>query len=481
MSNNDLTIFFENQITEILFNQYKIKFTSFLDSINIQIQKENSFDFFEYNFNFEYLHQYKLLMGNLTINEMIDFINTLIERKNIKIEENKINMKLILISNIPKYENVELILTKKDVLSNEIIEKIINEIKNLKEENSDLKKNNIELNKRVKLIEEEKLNKINDLEKRIERLEKISKANLKYKLKNINSINSHNGSLNSISSFPSGNLISVSNDKSINIYDINLNVLQNIKKAHDDSIIYVEVKDENNFITCSNDKNIKLWIKNNNEFEINKIIQNAHNSQINKVIYCNNRNLISCSDDKNIKIWKENNNNNYDNIKILTHSKFICSILLLEDKNILISSGGDGTKFWDLNDYNNIKCIKYFNETWCGWHEGLCKLDEDTIIVQDILTNSLKVISISTKEIIKKINHPYICKTICLIKDKGIFLVGGVSKDITIYKNNNYQCIKTIKDAHDHYIEGFIELKSGVVISYSNTIIKIWNFEILNN
>ena len=51
-----------------------------------------------------------------------------------------------------------------------------------------------------------------------------------------------------------------------------------------------------------------------------------------KVIYCLNGNLISCSWDNKIKIWKENNNNNYDNIKILTHSDNINSILLLEDK-----------------------------------------------------------------------------------------------------------------------------------------------------
>ena len=252
MFNNDLSLLFENQITEIYFNQYKIKFTSILDSMNIQIQLQNSFNLYESSFNFENLHNYKLLMGNLTINEMIDFINSLIERKNIKIEENNINMKLILISNIPKYENVELKLNKKELLSNEIIEQIINEIKYLKEENIDLKKNNIELNKKIKLIEEETINKnniINDLEKRIERLEKISKSQLKYNLKNIYSIQSHNSWINSISCFPSGNIISVSYDKSINIYDINLNILQNIKNAHDKTINYVEIKDENNFIT----------------------------------------------------------------------------------------------------------------------------------------------------------------------------------------------------------------------------------------
>ena len=471
-----------NQSIQKIFNEYQIKLSIILDSINIQIQKQNSFDIYENNFNIEYLQQERLLMGNLTINQMIDFITSLIDLKNIKIEENKINMKLILISSFPIYPNVELILNKKELLSNEIIEKIINEIKYLKEENSELKKNNIELNQKIKLIEEEKLNKINEMEKRIKRLEGFHKDEIKNQiiscnLNNIKSIQSHNDYwINSLSCFPSGNIISVSNDKSINIYDITLNILQNIKNAHDDTIIYVEIKDENNFITCSKDKNIKLWIKNDNEFKINKIIKNAHEDQINKVIYCSNGNLISCSNDKNIKIWKENNNNNYDNIKTLTHSNYVDSLLLFEDKNILISSGGDGTKFWDLNDYNNINCIKYFKETWCGWHGGLCKLDEDRIIVKTAKNNSLKVISISKKEIIKVINHPFECWAIYLIKDKGIFLVGGKSKDIMIYRNDNYECIQTIKNAHDDDIQDLIELKDGSIISCSYKIMKIWNF-----
>ena len=156
------------------------------------------------------------------------------------------------------------------------------------------------MNKRIKLIEEEKINKdnkINEMEKRIERLEKFHKPKIQLtscNLTNIYSIEPHNGWINSLFCFPSGNIITVSADKSIIIYDINLNILQNIKNPHDYSIIYVEIKDENNFITGSTDKNIKLWIKNNNEFKMNKIIKNAHEDKIFKVIYCSNGNLISC-------------------------------------------------------------------------------------------------------------------------------------------------------------------------------------------
>ena len=260
MSNFDAPQFFENQSTTITYNEYNIQLISNKESIIIKIQ--DSINIYESNFNIEYLRKNKLLMGNLTIQEMIEFINTLITFKNIKLEKINNNMKLILISTFPIYPNVELILNKKELLANEIIERIINEIKYLKEENSDLKKTNIELNKKIKLIEEEKKkekNKINELEKRIKKLERFHKGESKNNnLTYICSIQSHNSFITSVSIFPSGNIISVSSDKSINIYDINLNILQRIENAHDDSIIYVEIKDESNFITCSKDKNIKI-------------------------------------------------------------------------------------------------------------------------------------------------------------------------------------------------------------------------------
>ena len=230
----------------------------------------------------------------------------------------------------------------------------------------------------------------------IEKLQGFHKIKDKHKiqlkscnLKNITSIHCHNNCITSVSIFPSGNIISTSYDQSIIIYDIFFKILQYIQNAHHYCINYVEIKDENNFITCSFDKSIILWIKNNNEFKINKIIKNAHDDAIIKVIYCSNNNLISCSYDKTIKIWKENNN--YENIKILNHSDKITSLLLLEDKNILISSGLDGTKLWNYNEINNINLIKEFKETYCGWNQGLCRLNHDIIIVKGQKENTIKI------------------------------------------------------------------------------------------
>ena len=73
--------------------------------------------------------------------------------------------------------------------------------------------------------------------------------------------------------------------------------------------------------------------------------------------------------------------------------------------------------------------------------------------------------------------NPFKCYGISLIEDKGIFLVGGGSKNIRIYRNDNYECIQEIKNAHNDDIKGFIELKDGSIASFSDDqTIKIWSF-----
>ena len=296
-------------------------------------------------------------------------------------------------------------------------------------------------------------------------------------LKMINSINFHNDEINSMSIFPSGNLISVSDDKSIKIYDNNFNILQSIENAHDDSIDYVDIKDENNFVTCSKDKTIKTWINKNNKnkFVLNKIIKNAHNRTLWKVIYCKNGNLISCSWDKTIKIWDETKKNNYQLITILSYLNHIWSILLLEDKNLLLSSGSGGTYFWKLITYEYIFHIKDAN---CYDNNGLKRIDENRIIVGGD-SEIINIISICDRKIIKKIESDFRCLGIYVIPNKEIFLIGGFN-DIKIYRYDIYECILIIKNAHNGAIYGFVQVNNNLIAFYGNDkIIRIWSINSL--
>ena len=283
-------------------------------------------------------------------------------------------------------------------------------------------------------------------------------------------INAHHDTIHLISSFPSGNFISVSNDRTIKIFDNNLNNIQTIIDAHDDNINYIDIKDENNFMTCSYDC-IKTFNKNsfqNNIFRFNKIIKNAHYDTIYCIKYYLNTNIISCSRDKTIKLWEEKNEQ-YQCITIIKLSLCIKSLLILKTKNIFISSGFEGTNLWNMY---NFECITNIKEVICYNTNMLKELDDDRIIVGDDI---IKVISISNKTIIKEINNEFRCIGLCVIREKKIFLIGGYDNKIRIYRSDIFELIETINNAHDDWIYGFTQLKNDLIATYGrDRIIKIW-------
>ena len=113
---------FNNTSIQKQYQQYLIKLSSDLDIIKILIEKDNTI--YESNFNLEYLHQHKLLISSFTIKEIIEFIIGLIDMNKIEIKEENTNLKLILISTLPNHSNVELNLLKKNIISNEMINKL---------------------------------------------------------------------------------------------------------------------------------------------------------------------------------------------------------------------------------------------------------------------------------------------------------------------------------------------------------------------
>ena len=289
------------------------------------------------------------------------------------------------------------------------------------------------------------------------------------KFQKIISIKVHENNINSVSTFPNGNIISVSADKSIKIYDkINYTIIQNIIDAHQDRIVYVDIIDDNNFITCSSDKSIKTWNKNNqNIFYNNKSILNAHEDIITKLLHYQTNKIISCSWDHYIKIWEEKDNN-YIMKNTFKDENVICCILLLYDKNYLISGGEDGIKFWNLI---NFKVIVSFKNTFCGCWNSLSIINEDYILTDG--QNDIKIISISQKAIIKNIFLNFDIISSIYIKDRKIILIGNEDK-IIIMGADNFEIIQT----YNNYLnnKGMIQLNDGSIATFGNDkTIKIWN------
>ena len=490
----------KNKIEKI-FNNWKLILNQDNDSITININKINTYEIYNNNYKLEELQSFKIFSSIGTIKDIINLFCKQIEQKKIKIEENAKNLKLAFLFNIAEFSNIELILYPKGKLSEEVIEIIINQMENLKEENKKLKKKIKAFEKKENLRKEEMENQkeeiknqqkhlfsfdetINQIKERInilleEFLYRETKQKVQLKNSNltlIKSIDAHENTINVISNFPSGISVSVSDDKKIKFWDQDFNLNQVI--TNDKNILYLSIKDENNFVTSSKDKRIITWVKINEKFQKDKIIYNAHNNDIYKVIYnSKNNNLISCSADETVKIWEpnKNNNNNYQCSTILTHSGIITSILLLEDKNILVlSSEWSGTKFWNNNNYEYINYIK---EAECCESNALCRLNNDKIIVGGGFDYIMKVISLSEKKIVQEINNQSKCCGICIVEKKNVFLTGGLNGDIRIFRIDNYEYIRTVKYAHDDGIYGLTLLKNGNIASYSgDQTIKIWKF-----
>ena len=460
-------------------NNFQIELFPYTNSIKFKITQLDSNIIYESDLEITTLRKNKLLFSSSSVETMIDFLKELILNKNVEIKEENNIIKLTFISTLYTIPNVDLYIYKKNEdLSKEKDE----ERKNENEIILDLKnKINVIINKEIQVIEEmNNLNKeiieqkkiINNLNKKLNELNELNNdfriSRLKNKKMNFSKIINNKEQIYSISIFPSGKILIISNDIIIRIFDNNFNIIQIIEKAHLKVIMYCDIKNEENFCTCSLDKNIKTWIKKENKFIQNKILENAHDDIIRKVLYYSEEKIISCSFDFSVKIWEEKKYN-YIILKILKHNDKVNSILLLN--NILISSGEDGTKFWNLKDYNLIFNI---NETFCGSWNALSNIDNDKIIVQGKNTNCLKVISINEKKIILNIEFDFPVWTIFYSKIHNLIFIGGNCNHIFIY-NSNLELINVIENAHDNDINGFNILNDESIISYSDDrTVKIW-------
>ncbi len=134
MSNQSELLQIETQ--EKKFNNWTLNFAILeKDSLRINMHQNNLYNIYQAFFTLSELQIFKSFTSKNSIKEIIDFISDSIEKDNIKIEEKEKKSKLIIIS-----DNIsnELVLNKKEKLSEEIIEILVNQIEFLKNKNAKL-------------------------------------------------------------------------------------------------------------------------------------------------------------------------------------------------------------------------------------------------------------------------------------------------------------------------------------------------------
>ena len=486
---NSFKLFQSQETMEKIFNLIK----KLIDEGNVKIEKmENYLKFIISNNEFilDKKEEIDESIKNIIINRDSELYGKNKENKenNDQIFPNINEFTSTFSNEIQKSNNI---FEKENKKLNELNKKINEEIQKLKEEYKKeiqkLKEENKKRNEEMKKKNEEIKNKNKELEERIKQLESFHNYIYKnkneiqitkcYNLEEKNKSNEHKGKIRAITSFPSGNLVSVSENATIMIFDKNLKVIDRIDDNDNTKLLYVGVKDDNTFVTSGIGKKIKIYYKYTNEKFINyKTIEEEY-KDIFKVIFCPNGNIITCANDKEctINIWEEENNN-FRKIQKLHHLDSVTSILLLEDKNMFVSCGLDKAMFWNLNDY---KLNFEIENVYCCLYDGLNRIDKDRIICGGKKEVPItKIISISQKKIIHEIDNNGIESYANItIKNKGIFLTGNNKSIINVYRWDNYEKLFSF-GANQGIINSITLLNDGTIcVSSNNDGIKIYSFE----
>ena len=294
---------------------------------------------------------------------------------------------------------------------------------------------------------------------------------MKAKLELITMLEYNMDAVNTIMTTSSNIIISVSNDKSIMLFDYNYRIIQKIENAHNGIIFDISLKDDNNFATCSQDKSIKTWRKSlNDKYLIDKVLNNIHENDIHKIEYLKNDTIISGSKDMKIKIWNLINNE-YKCTLVLNNNIPIYSLLYSPKENILISAGTLFTRIWDTSNLINPLISQI--DVVCHGKNALQKLDDNRVVFGGRF--EIKIISIKEKQVSKKIKSAFLVWAICVIENKQLFICGGVSNDLEIFSSVNYENLGLIPNCHNGNLRGISLLNNGKIITGSeDKKTKIW-------
>ncbi len=77
------------------------------------------------------------------------------------------------------------------------------------------------------------------------------------------------------------------------------------------------------------------------------------------------------------------------------------------------------------------------------------------------------------KKEIKVIDNGFKCNGICVLQNRNLFIIGGISNKIKLYNSENYECIGNFKSPNNEDILGLTLLNKNLVLSYSNIIV-LW-------
>ena len=273
-----------------------------------------------------------------------------------------------------------------------------------------------------------------------------------------------------------GRLASCSLDKNVYIYNkITFEIEITITEKY--PINYINELIDGSIILCSNIIKI-IKFNNNKDYKIKQTLY-AHNGPVIKVIELFNENFASLSEDKTIKIWNRKKPNlKFININTLKASEnniknINCVVQILDNEICTSDFENKIIYFWNIN---TKKIIFKIGKIYCSNSVDCMVVYENILIV---CGESLYLIDINSKKILKNLNVLYQIQTLIEINDDYFItgdVIGGLKEWKIDCKNQKVKLISDKENAHEKCIESLMVLENDVIVSASDdNKIKVWN------
>ena len=227
-------------------------------------------------------------------------------------------------------------------------------------------------------------------------------------------------------------------------------------------------------VSCSNDHTINIYNINENEYTIIQTL-NEHKNMVKKIIELKNKQLVSCSWDKSI-IFYNRNNNEYKKDYSISTIGVNGPIIQIKDNEICYYERNDDTIcFFNFIKKNIIKKINNISVT--GYiFDNLLMISKDLLVITG--ENKISIINVDSYNLIRtlKVDNSGLIYAVCML-NKNMILIGDQNRRITQWKieNSHLKLIYKKENAHDDKIYTLSKLGNGLILSGSaDKSIKIW-------
>ena len=489
----------ENKNNEIKFERLSSENSTF--KINIKLTPTNNIVIncknisaipnliYEKSFSLEELKNFENFKESNSISEIFEIFKKVI---NIKVEKNIVEKEKKILLKFNQEEekiSIEFEILQIDRPSEEVVKELIETIKDFKE------KNDI-IDKKISYFEENQskmVDKINELTNEIKNL-KIENFEIKKQLNNLNqtkdfslsAINlkkevKYSDYIFCLATLNDNRIASGCKDGSINIYKPNYDLDFQIKE-HSGRVFYLFTHSNGNLISCSYDKTIKVFsfLDDDNNYKCIQTISN-HRSAVFKVIEIHEEKILSISADKTIIIFNKENNDEFTYEKTIKCNDISEDVVLCLDKEIATASHSESIHFfnYEFAEEENNSPIMEIKVT--GWNNVLKVLNENLFVCG---FGGIYLINLNTKDIVKKYEFTdklsnFEDLKFCLItniKNKFIFgdnLGGLMSCDFN--DNTKNLTFNEYKVMHESWIRTLLLRKEDIFITAGNDCkMKIW-------